>query len=180
MIYIKSDKAPYGVQLPTSISEVTAEALTAITDGIKLPKYHCIVALCFKTKLSTFAIAVSNKRSSEINVVPVLAKIADEDSKNLNAVVGDSLIVDRSALERGSHINCATVASSNAFRNYLNNDNAMVSAIVTNKGSEYGIDSNSPIIVMEFKIIPVSEIRAAVSIKLTNKDPYKVIEGGSC
>lgn len=173
MIYIKSDKAPYGVNLPTNIKEVSKEALEAITTGIKLPKHYCIVALCFKTKLSSFAISVSTKRANEIGVVPVLAKIYAKDSELVNSSVGDKIIIDRSALERGSHINCATCISSNAFRSYLINDEELTKAIVTNKAEKYNIDSNANIIVLEFKVVPVCEIRASVSDNVKPNDPYK-------
>lgn len=179
MIYIKSPKTSYGVNLPTNITEVTKEALDTITNGIKLPKNYCIVALCFKTKLSRFAISISGKRTDEIGVVPVLAKIYAKDSEKVNANVGDMLIVDRSALERGSHINCETCISANNFRNYLTHDSDMLKAIVTNKTEDYGFDANTTVIILEFKIIPIVEIRAAINNSIKSKDPYltKDIEG---
>lgn len=172
MIYVKSPKAPYGVNLPTSIKEVNAASLEAITKGIKLPQHYCIVALCFKTRLGTFALSISNKRSSEIGVVPVLAKIYAEDSKKVNANVGDKLIIDRSSLERGSHLNCDTCINSTNFRNYLASDSEMVKAIVTNNASNYNLNPNDNIVVLEFKIVPVCDIRAAISDSVKANDPF--------
>ena len=162
----------YGIKFPTSINELTPELLNTITEGVRLPKHYCIVALAFNTKLFDFCTAMNSNKETNVGVTPILAKIYDEDSKEVNAVVGDKIIVYRTSLERGVHLNLKTSISANSAKQYFNKDTDLVKAIIT-KNDSVVIDKNinkqlvagqSPnIIVLEFKIIPNTAIHAAIS-----------------
>ena len=177
MIEIKSNKLNYGINFPTSIYEITADDLKRITQSVKLPKHYCIVALAFTTKLFDFCTAINSNRSTDVSVTPILAKISEEDVHVVNANVGDKLIVDRSSLERGVHINLKTVISSNVARNYLNSDQELIKNIVT-KNSKANInkdlvsDKSPNIVVLEFKILPVTDISASVPMSCNVLDPF--------
>lgn len=181
MIEIKSDKMSYGIKFPTSIKELTPEVLNTITDGVRLPKHYCIVALAFNTKIFDFCTAMNSNKDTNVSVTPILAKIDDEDSKEINAFVGDKIIIYRTSLERGAHINLRTAISSNSARNYFNKDTDLIKAIVTKDNktvvtkdlNKQLTAAQSPnIIVLEFKIIPVSEINAAIPIEYNPIDPF--------
>ena len=181
MINIKSNKMSYGIKFPTSIDELTPELLNTITEGVRLPKHYCIVALAFNTKLFDFCTAMNSNKETNVGVTPILAKIYEEDSKEINAVVGDKIIVYRTSLERGVHLNLKTSISSNSAKQYLNKDVDLVKAIIT-KNDSVVIDKNinkqllagqSPnIIVLEFKIIPVTDISAAIPMNYNPIDPF--------
>ena len=186
MITIKSAKKNYGINFPTSVSEITPDILNAISEGVKLPKHYCIVALAFETKIFDFCAAINSNKNTNVAVTPILAKISDEDSKDVNALVGDRIIMERSCLERGVHINLKTSISSTSARNYFNSDPEMAKAILTKNTDGIIIDhninkslqaSNSPkIIVLEFKICPVNDIAAAIPDTPNHYDPFIVVD----
>lgn len=184
MIKIKSEKMSYGINFPTSVKELTPDVLETITNGVKLPKHYCIIALAFDTKIFEFCAAMNSSRNTNVAVIPILAKIAQEDSEEINASVGDKLIIDRSSLERGVHLNLKTMISSNAARNYFNSNPDLTKAIMTKNDNKVIIDktanrkltaAQSPnIIILEFKICPVNDIAAAIPMDYQAIDPFLV------
>lgn len=184
MIEIKSEKMSYGINFPTSIKELTPEVLNVITDGVRLPKHYCIIALAFDTKIFEFCTAMNSNRNTNVAVTPILAKISQEDSEEINASVGDKIIIDRSSLERGIHLNLKTAISSNSARNYFNSDPDLTKAIITKNDNKFIIDkttnrklttAQSPnIIILEFKICPVNDIAAAIPMDYKSIDPFLV------
>lgn len=185
MIKIQSAKLSYGINFPTSVKEITPEILTSITENVKLPKHYCIVALLFKTKVFDFCTMISSNRNATIGVTPVLAKIYDEDSQNINAVVGDKIVIDRTSLERGVQLKLPIMISSDNARNYFSKDDSLVKAIMTkdyeaitnHKINKQLIGANSPdIIIAEFKIVPVNDIYASMPIEYDVIDPFKVVD----
>ena len=87
MIEIKSDKLSYGIKFPTSIKELTPELLTTITEGVRLPKHYCVIALAFNTKVFDFCTAINSNKDTNVSVTPIVAKIYKEDSDEVNAFV---------------------------------------------------------------------------------------------
>lgn len=181
MLEIKSSTKDFSVKFPTKLNEITGDVLTQITAGINLPKYHCAVAMCFKTNIFNFVVAMSNNKNSSVSVVPILAKISEEDSKEVNAKVGEKIIIDRSSLERGVHLNLPTMITSNNAKSYFNSDPNLTKAIVTRdnnieidpKMNKQLIAANSPeIIVLEFKIVPVNAISASIANDVKVFDPF--------
>lgn len=186
MITIKSAKKNYGINFPTSVSEITPDVLKAITLDVKLPKHYCIIALAFETKVFDFCAAINSNKNTNVAVTPILAKISDEDSKDVNALVGDRVIMERSCLERGVHLNLKTSISSTAARKYFNSDPDLAKAILMKNTEGIIIDhtinkslqsTNSPkIIVLEFKICPVNDIAAAIPDTNNPYDPFIAVD----
>lgn len=173
MITIKSASAKYGINFPSDVTEITPEMLTSITSNVKLPKYYCIVALCYKTKVFDFVASLNKKSSPMVATIPLIAKISEEDAKDRNVQVGDRIITDRSAIERGTHINLKTMVSLGNAGNYFTKDRELIGQII--KG-EYNYGENQPtkpeIIIIEFKILPVGEIYAAIDSSVQAIDPF--------
>lgn len=180
MIEIKSEKMNYGIKFPTSINEITPEVLETITDSVKLPKHYCIVALVFNTTLFNFCAAMNSNKDTNLLVTPLLAKISKEDSDELNANVGDRIIIDRSSLERGSHIHLKTAISSVSAKNFFIDNSDIIKQILTKHedkviAGNYISNGKSPnIIVLEFKICPVCDINASVAMDVKTIDPFLV------
>lgn len=173
MIEIKSEKKSYGISFPTSISELTPHVLMSITEQVKLPKHYCIIALCFKTRIFDFVVAMNSKKEHSISVVPVLAKISEEDAAETNAAVSDKVILSRSALEMGTHLNLPIMISTDNARNYLASDEALTKSIINRSNPIFtDLSKRDNIIVLEFKIIPVSDIKATVSREANGIDPF--------
>lgn len=192
MLELKSGSKNYGINLPTDLKEITPEILTEITNGIKIPKYHAIVALCFQVKLSDVAINVSGNKETTVSVIPMLAKISDEDATLINTTIGDKIVVDRSSLERGTHINIAIMAASNNVKHFIREDETLRNNLL--KGGNGTIESlevfdinqnkkrkddivlsKSPqVYILEFKIIPVNDIKASIPVDSITTDPFKI------
>ena len=184
MFKVKSKKQDYAINFRTEITEINSECLREITNGVKLPKHYAIVALCFKTNLFNYvAMLRSNKKNNSAYVVPLMAAANEEDLKEINVSIGDKLIIDRSALERGSHINLPTVISSTKAMDYFAADNDLAKAIMTKNPTGLNVEiteeelkENKNIIVMEFKIVPVNDISASVPVNFVINDPFKLKE----
>lgn len=182
MITIKSTKANFGAIVPTSLNELSKEILEQLVENIKLPKHYAIVCMCFKTSLFDFIAVAKNPKETSVMVIPLLAKISDEDKELINAEVGDKIIIDRTSLERGSHLHVPTIISSNNLRNYIFNDNILTKAILSKNVSSGELDDNTkfvikqgsdiPIYVVEFKIVAASDIRASLAVESNINDPW--------
>lgn len=178
MIQIKSEKKSYGINFPTSIDELTPEVLTSITEQVKLPKHYCIIALCFKTRLFDFVVAMNSKKEHSISVVPILAKISEEDAAETNASISNKVIVSRSSLEMGTHISLPVIISTDNTRNYLASDESLTKSIITRSNPIFkDMTKSDNIIVLEFKIIPVSDIKATVPCEANGIDPFVIRDG---
>lgn len=175
MITIKSASAKYGINFPSDVTEITPEMLNSVTANVKLPKYYCIVALCYKTKVFDFVASLNKKSAPMVATIPLIAKIGDEEAKERNVKVGDRIITDRSALERGTHINLRTMISLGNAGNYFAKDKELIGQIL--KG-EYNYGENQPakpeIIIVEFKILPVGEIYASIDSSVQAIDPFMI------
>ena len=194
MIELKSEKKNYSVVLPTDLKEFTPEVLEALTAGVKLPKWYCIIGMCYNIKLFDIAINTTQKRDQNFTVHPILVKADKEDLKDTNAVVGDKIVIDRSSLERGIHLVIPTMISINNISNFIRDDNALRESLLkggtgesniinlskvtdSKKQSVDRIAERSPsVFVIEFKIVPVSDISASISVDNKIVDPFKKVD----
>lgn len=182
MLVIKSKKLNYGINFPTELNEITPEVLTTLTKDVKLPKHHCIVALCFRTKLFEFVAAMRNSSGKDMSITPLLAKISDNDAQEMNVAVGDKLVMDRSSIERGVHLPIKTLCSTQHAYNYLEKDPNLSKAIMTGESDMSIVDSkmnkslipaNSPYIyIINFKVIPITNIYGGIPVDSSVQDPF--------
>lgn len=176
MLLIKGQNKNFGIDVPTKESEITAEYLRAVTERVKLSKYHVVVALIMKTKLYDFCMGIRNpKKDQNVNVTTKIAKFVrcDEDSNEKPAIeamfVGDIAVIDRSTIERGIHLSVPTIISPNGLANYLEEDKDLLTAIVTGKRPEL---SNQHICLVQFKIVPMNCITATYSAEKRFNDCF--------
>lgn len=173
MITIKSEKKSYGINFPTSVNELTPEILNEITKQVKLPKHYCIVALCFRTRLFDFVVAMNSKKEQAVSIVPLLAKINEEDKVDANANISDRVILSRSALEMGTHLSLPVIISTDNAQRYFSSDEQLTKSIITRRNPIFtDMTKKDNIIVLEFKIIPVSDIKATVPLDGKGLDPF--------
>lgn len=196
MIEIKSEKKNYSIVLPTDIKEFTPEVLNNITANVQLPKWHGIIALCYRTKLFDIAINVTQKKEQTLTIHVLLAKASSEDLENINAAVGNKLVLDRSTIERGIHLSLPTMIGVNNVSNYIREDDALRQRLLkggdgsddtvgrslvtdTKAKSEKRLSDASPeVYVVEFKIIPLSDVSASIPVDAVINDPFKKIDSG--
>lgn len=163
------------INVLSNINEIKQIDLINLTDKVKLPKHYCIVALVFKQSYFEFCAMIRSKKEGEINITPILAKISEEDSEAINANVGDKLIIDRSALERGVHVNIPTMISSINLRSWFNNNIKIVNDIMNSQDEVMKQIRTEYLIMVEFKIVPVVDIKGAIDMSKKVCDPFAII-----
>ena len=177
MITIKSEKKSYGINFPTSVNELTPEVLNEITKQVKLPKHYCVIALCFRTRLFDFVVAMNSKKEQAVSIVPLLAKINEEDKVDANANISDRVILSRSALEMGTHLSLPVIISTDNAQRYFSSDEQLTKSIITRRNPIFtDMTKKDNIIVLEFKIIPVSDIKATIPLDGKGYDPFYVVD----
>lgn len=166
MILIKSNEKNYGIKFPTNVNEITDEILKNYLSNVHLPKHYCVIAMCYKTKIFDFVTILKSNKANTVNVVPLLAKISDEDKELINAEVGRRVIIDRSSLERSVHLNVKCSISAQFARNYFIDSPEYVKDIMTNMSKDN--IGKQDIILLEFKIVPVNDISATIDNTVIN------------
>lgn len=185
MLELKSKTKSYGINFPTSINEFTPELLASITDNIQLPKFYSIIALCYNVKLFDFMATIRNNKPGNTPVTPLLARADKEELKLINGSIGDRVVISKSSMEMGQHLNIPVMITTLNASNYFKLDEDAVTTYV-NKKPQIGdslikaiqLDSElnaKSIYVMEFKIIPIRDIVATIPLDSKIIDPFKTI-----
>lgn len=194
MLKLKNVKKTYAINVPTNIDELTPELLAQLVSFIKVPPYYAIVCLVGKLKLSEVATNVNNNKGDVQMVIPKLAYISKEDSDKVKAVVGDTIVVDRTTLERGHHVHVDTVLDSTAVKMYLRGDEELRKNLMaggdgtpivedpkhkhlpTKEKDALKLTKSPEIFTVQFKVIPVVDIHSSYSKNRLDIDPFKVVE----
>lgn len=172
MIKVESKIADYAINVPTKREEITPEALGALLKDVKLAKYYCVVAMIYKDTL----FGVMNRTNEVVTVIPVLAKISDDDESSTGGRIGAHLIIDRTSLERGNHLHIKNnIISPSKISEYIRNDRGLAQSIGNGTfGQNRGHKMNTPVYMLEFKIIPINDIKAMLVDNIVNEDnPFK-------
>lgn len=170
MIKVESKFKDFGINIPTDISEITSEALEAVLSNVVVAKHYCIVALCQNESL----FGVINNKVSTVEVIPIIAKISDEDSKLIGMNKMDKIIIDRSTLERGYHLYLKHNVLSPQFVNkYITNDTELTRSITVGTfGQNQGYKKGQKVWFVEFKVIAINDLRAAINSESGNSNPF--------
>lgn len=172
MIKVESKIADYAINVPTKREEITPEALGALLKDVKVAKYYCVVAMIYKDTL----FGVINRTNEVVTVIPVLAKISDEDSSSTGGKVCDQLIIDRTSLERGNHLHIKNnIISPSHISEYIRNDRGLALSVGNGTfGQNKGHKLSTPVYMLEFKIIPVNDIKAMIDNNaIADDNPFK-------
>lgn len=161
MIKVESKFKDFGIQIPTDISEITSESLDAILNNVVIAKHYCIVALCQNESL----FGVINSKVVTVEVMPIIAKISDEDAQLIGMKQMDKIIIDRSTLERGYHLYLKNNVLSPQFVNkYITNDTELTRSITVGTfGQNQGYTKGQKVWFVEFKVIAINDLRAAIT-----------------
>lgn len=159
MFDIKNPKKSFYVSFPTSIAEVTKDYFDNLLGNIKLQEHYCIVALCFKEKVSNLALNLRDRRNTTSNITPIIAKIAEDNECNYKQM--EIAVVDRTNLERGIHLpmnnNWIGVAG---FEKYLDGNLTLINQLANGTYWKETDKTTPEIILVEFKILPIRDIVA--------------------
>lgn len=170
MIKVESKFKDFGINIPTELSEITSEALEAVLSNVVVAKHYCVVALCQNESL----FGVINNKVSTVEVIPIIAKISDEDSKLIGMNKMDKIIIDRSTLERGYHLYLKhNVLSPQFINKFITNDTELTRSITVGTfGQKQGYNKGQKVWFLEFKVIAINDLKAAINSKSGNSNPF--------
>lgn len=170
MIKVESKFKDFGINIPTELSEITSEALEAVLSNVVVAKHYCIVALCQNESL----FGVINNKVSTVEVIPIIAKISDEDSKLIGMNKMDKIIIDRSTLERGYHLYLKhNVLSPQFINKFITNDTELTRSITVGTfGQKQGYNKGQKVWFLEFKVIAINDLKAAINSGSGNSNPF--------
>ena len=174
MIKVESKVANYAINVPTKREDITPESLGKLLENVMVARYHCIVALIYADTL----FGVVNNKKEVVNVIPVIAKIGDEDASSTGGRVGQQVVIDRTSLERGYHLYLPNnVISPAHLAKYIDSDKELRHKITMgNYGEEQGHNRGDKVYTVEFKVIPVNDLKAMIDNDIKIKDnPFKVV-----
>ena len=172
MIRVESKVANYAINVPTKREDITPESLGKLLENVTVAKYHCIIAMIYADTL----FGVVNNKKEVVNVFPVIAKISDEDSSSTGGRVGQQVVIDRTSLERGYHLYLPNnVISPAHLAKYIDTDKELRSKVTMgNYGEEQGYKRGDKVYTVEFKVIPVNDIKAMIdNDKKIDNNPFK-------
>ena len=171
MITLKNEKVDRIINIPTKLNEITPEVLTDLTKFIVLPKHYALIALCWK--LNFRDVMFASKKQKESRVIPLIAKVNEEEKGYEFLEVGKKAILSRSAIEVGVHVHIPHAATLESINDWFIDvakayDNKAVSARVQDipTGEFY---------LVEFKVLGVSQISGVVTEDTNSKDNYFLI-----
>lgn len=170
MIKVESKFKDFGINIPTDIAEITSDMLDAILDNVVVAKHYCVIALCQTESL----FGVINSKTATVEVKPIIAKISEEDSNLINMKQMQQIIIDRSTIERGYHLYLKNNVLSPQFINeYITNDTELTRSITVGTfGQNQGYTKGQKVWFLEFKIIAVNDLRAAIDLTKSNPNPF--------
>lgn len=172
MIELSNDKIKLGIKLPTDVDEITAEMLEQLTAQVKLGKGYAIVALCYEVNF--MSLVFTNKQQKATKVYTKVAKL-NGDSDFIDVKVGDVIAIGQSSIEMGQHIHINSVASEKCILAYLLDKAKLTRPSATSiiPADLEGIDGRN-FLLMEFKVIPIRDIRAAFDYSVKLIDPFEI------
>lgn len=176
MITLKHEKVEKVINVPTSISEITSEVLEKLAANIYVAKYHTLVALCWHVGFGEIFFN-QNKKDKSAKVIPLLAKMnipEDEISDYTWLEVGKKLILSRSALEMGVHVHIPNAASMQSIQEWAEDVEKIERPGA--KGMSINTLPQGKFILIEFKVVPISQISGVINDDTLSDDPFLVNE----
>lgn len=166
MYQLKSEKANYGINIPTNPNEINADVLKTLTENIQLSKNYAILALRYKVKPFDLIMGAKSQKSNVlVSVVPLLAKVNGE----INGNIGDRVSITSTDLQMALHISSVSVLSPDTVKNYIIADDALNKSVI----NKTAFADAEFIYLLEFKIVSLNAIKAIIVDKVKD-DPFVV------
>ena len=144
----------FELSLPESLEEIPVEYFKQCTDFVHPAPNYALVAIVYKDSLNLILTAAKKKEGADVAIVPVFVKAGTTDSDFIDSLeCGDKIVVSASDLSIGNHINSPY--------NKITPDNIV--RVCQNAGREFyqsTLELNTPICLVEFKLVPVGAIRS--------------------
>jgi len=176
MITLKSEKVSKVINVPTTVNEITPDVLEKLTKNVVISKYHALVALCWKVGFGdVFFNSKKNERGAQ--VIPLLAKanFPEKDAEEFKWLsVGQKLILTRSAIEMGVHVHVPNAASVNSISAWA--ESVEKAEHPEAKGISINTLPKGQFILVEFKVVNISDISGVITSDTLEEDPFLVNE----
>ena len=166
---VTDGKSEYALNLPTSLSEITPDYLTMVTNNVTIAPYYAVIGTVYRCKLPE--VIASNKKSKAmaVAIIPVFVKanfngkFEDGTKKLLEGFKpGDRIIIAGSDIERGYGLSTPSnfITIDNIVKIY-NHDNGFAKSVMADQNYYYFVD---------FKMVPVTDIKGKYEV--TNPNDY--------
>lgn len=174
MIRVESNVANYAIDVPTKREDITVESLGKLLENVIVAKHHCVIAMIYVDTL----FGIVNNKKDVVNVIPIIAKISDEDSSSTGGLAGQQVVIDRTSLERGYHLYLPNnVISPVHLSNFINEDANLRRNITMGLfGHNQGYNKGDKVYTLEFKIVPVNDLKAMINNEQKIENPYKFVK----
>ena len=151
---VNGDLGEFELNLPESLEEIPVDYFKECTDFVHPAPNYALVAVVYKDSLNLILTAAKKKEGANVQIIPVFVKAGDTDSEFIKSLeLGDKIVVSGSDLSIGNHINSPyNKITPNTIVN-----------VCQNAGREFyqsTLGLNTPICLVEFKLIPISAIRS--------------------
>ena len=178
MIKLTNTKRNYEITFPTKFSELDFTKLLDVVKNVNISEHYAIIALC--QSFTPFSLATLGTKQNKDMAVPVSANFvkANDPNKKLNAQEGDKVIISRSDLEMSTHLPVRFGLSTATISDILQDDYKTGTMLRQNPIDEKG-NIVKEIIVVEFKLVPISAIKATFDKNVTITDAYRTTLSGN-
>ena len=172
MITLSNDKIKGGIKLPTNVDEITGEMLSQLSNQVEIGKHYVLIALCYQVTFTDLILV--NKKQKPTKVFVKVAKV-NHDGSYLNLNVGDIVAISQSSIEMGQHVYLGTAASESSVRAFLLDKARLTRPSATNVlPSDLDDIDDKPFLLMEFKVVPVGDIKARLDYSIEKVDPFEI------
>lgn len=144
----------FELNLPESLEEISVDYFKECTNFVHPAPNYALVAIVYKDSLNLILTANKKKEGVNVQIIPVFIKAGETDSEFIKGIrMGDKIVISGSDLSIGNHINSPY--------NKITPDNII--RVCQNAGREFyqsTLELNTPICLVEFKLVPISSIRS--------------------
>ena len=149
--------------MPERTAEITNSVISQIVCNLKIAKNYVLVGLIMPT--SFLKLQGSKTKNDKSFVMPIIAKISDEDSEATGFKLYETIVIDRTDLERGSHVDgFNNPISPSAIYNYINSDPNIIKSADFNQFTTF--------FTITFKIVPLMAIKGSYDKERTAATPF--------
>lgn len=178
MVQLVAKNEKFGINLPTELNEIQPAYLAKCVSQIKLAENYTILAMAMRVKLSELCMTISNKNTGKEPTIGVVSLIAGYNipENNVGYNIGDVAVISNEDLQRGTNINTPSNIAYTKLIDYLARNNDLIKEILTGSPVDAnGVDvRNAYVYVLQFRIVPVCDIKAATSLTINADDEYRV------
>lgn len=171
MIRLENKKRNYVIDVPTNFKEVNFDELLNVVRNVKVSEHYAMIALC--QSFTPFNIALLGTKGKDVNI-PVSANFikANDPGNKIDAKPGDKLIISRSDLEMSTHISVTFGLSTSVIGATIADNPSVATMLRTEPVDENG-NPVKELIAVEFKLVPLTAIKAVVDRSILTTDVYK-------